>query len=131
MEDLILPAYLLQFVSFALIEDKWKIYVGLRTNAHINTGKHRGLHIRKYFFPYPLRLLVPQSLDLHFIFKITSKISEKFTSTIVCSSFVVILISSLFPSISSSYLVGIIYACVLLFTVFIISIMSSNTLTSA
>lgn len=67
------------------------------------------------------------TLGSHFIFKITSEISKKFTSTIACSSFVVILISS----ILSSYLVWKSYACVLLFTVFIISIMSSITLTSA
>jgi len=36
MEDLILSVYL-QFVFFALIEDKWKIYVGLRTNGHTQT----------------------------------------------------------------------------------------------
>jgi len=39
MEDLILPVYLL-FVFFTLIEDKWKIYVGLRTNAHTQTHTH-------------------------------------------------------------------------------------------
>jgi len=36
MEDLLLPAYL-QFVFFTLIEDKWKIYVGLRTNSNTQT----------------------------------------------------------------------------------------------
>jgi hypothetical protein len=101
------------------------------THTHIHIGKHIGLHLCTFFFPRLLRLLVSPPLDSHFIFKITSEISENFSSTIACSSFVVTLISSIFLSISSSYLVWIIYACVLLFTVFIISIMSSNTLKSA
>lgn len=130
----------LQLIFLPVIKDNWQIYfiyTYAQTRRHKSTHTHTHVgSIKDYnsfwnkILPHVTHILVLPTIHLKLVFLNSFWHVWKtfWVAIIACSSFVHILSLSIFPSRSSSYLVWIIYACVLLCTVFKLS---SNTLTSA